>query len=133
MQPWLWLSLGLLLVACGQQDMPPATTAGIAPVVTGAASGSATTAVVIGGIRGGKPGDRASASVTGPPNTRCTIAVMAPDGRQIRAAGLEPKNTDAQGRAIWTWQIATNTPPGIGMVDIACGGVHAAPVRLFIG
>ncbi len=118
----------LLLLAC--TACGSATAATTAPA-TGSPVVGAT--VVIGGIRGGPPGGRASASVTGPPQTRCTIAVTAPDGHPINAAGLEPRTADAQGHAMWTWQIPTMTPSGIGMVDIACGGVHAAPVRLFIG
>jgi hypothetical protein len=88
---------------------------------------------VISGVTGGRPGERASASVGAPPHTTCTIAVTAPDGKIIHAAGLDPKATDATGHASWMWQIPTGTASGIGTVDVACLGVHATPVRLFIG
>jgi hypothetical protein len=115
----------LACTACGAATPGPTTSSSGSPAIGGT--------VVIVGIRGGPPGSLASASVTGPPQTRCTIAVTAPDGHPINAAGLDPRTTDAHGHATWTWQIPTLTATGIGMVDIACGGVHAAPVRLFIG
>ena len=128
-----WLLLLLFCCACASSGSPTATTGASMPPATTPAQNGGVAPVVIGGVRGGPPGSRASASVTAPPQTRCSIAVTAPDGHAINAAGLEPKATDAQGRAMWTWQIPPMTPAGIGTVDIACGGVHAAPVRLFIG
>jgi hypothetical protein len=122
------LSAGCFLVACGSPQPSPPNDTFAAPSV-----GSGSGAVVIGGVTGGQPGERASASVSAPPQTACVITVTAPDGKTVRAAGLEPKTTDAAGHASWLWQVAPGTATGIGMVDVACAGVHAAPVRLFIG
>jgi hypothetical protein len=71
--------------------------------------------------------------VTGPPNALCTIVYQTPDGKTPRAAGLEPKRTDAQGHTMWSWPIASTTATGIGEIRVTCDGVRAEPVRIFIG
>ena len=87
---------------------------------------------MLSSITGATPGGNASATVAAPPNTRCTIAYTMPDGREGQLPGLGPKTTDAQGKATWTWYIATNTPRGIGMVAITCGGITRSE-RILIG
>lgn len=113
----------MFLAACGQQaaSPPPADSATIAPAD-----------VVLSSISGADPGGRASATITAPPNTRCTIVYTMPDGREGRLPGLDPKTTDARGAATWSWYITTNTPRGIGMVAITCGGITRAE-RILIG
>lgn len=118
----LWLALALFAVACGGTSAPE----------TAAAPGTPITGVVLSSVVGANPGGRASASVIAPPNTRCTITYTAPDGRIGRLPGLDPKTTDAGGRATWTWTIATTTAPGIGTVAVECGGVTRSE-RILIG
>ncbi len=122
MRRWLWLPAIVLLAACGQSATPP-------PVV------SATIAaedVVLSAITGTDPGGSASATAVAPPNTRCTIAYTTPDNRMASLPGLGPKTTDAQGKAAWTWYVATNTARGIGTVAITCGGITRSD-RILIG
>jgi hypothetical protein len=88
--------------------------------------------VVLSSITGASPGASASATVVAPPKTYCTIVYTMPDGREGHLPGLSPKTTDAHGKATWTWYIATNTPRGIGMVAVTCGGVTRSE-RVLIG
>lgn len=123
MRRWCWLAVGLFAVACGQASAPAAVT--ITP-------GTAATGVVLSSVKGTNPGGQATATVTAAPHTRCTITYTAPDGRASRLPGLNAKETDAQGRATWTWYIATTTARGIGMVAVECGGVTRSE-RILIG
>lgn len=130
MKRWRWLIvIGLLLTgrSGATADGPnPAT-----PLADGspAAAGQVTLTAVIGT----RPGGDASATVVGPPRTRCTIAYIMPDGRPGSAVGLGPQTTDARGRATWRWYVTTMTAPGIGTVAVACGGVTSATVPVPIG
>lgn len=124
MRHWFWLSIGLLVVACGQSAAP--TTAPTA------APGTVPTGVVLSSITGAPPGGQASATVIAPPNTRCTITYTMPDGQVAHLPALSPKTTDAQGKATWKWTIATTTTRGIGMVTVECAGVTRAE-RILIG
>ena len=118
---------GVFLVACGAD----ATAAGTVP--PNAPSQTPVTGQVVVTVHGAKPGERASATVSAPPHVQCVIIYRTPDGKTPRAAGLEPKTTDAQGRATWSWPIASTTATGIGEIDVTCDGIVAAPVRIFIG
>jgi hypothetical protein len=118
----LWLPVIVLLASCGQGATSP-------PVVSATVAAAD---VVLSSIAGANPGGRASATISAPPNTRCTIAYTMPDGREGRLPGLGAKTTDARGAATWTWYIATNTPRGVGTVAITCGGVTRAE-RILIG
>jgi hypothetical protein len=117
----LWLSMIVLLAACGQSAPQPVDSATVA-------AGD----IVLSSINGANPGGNASATIAAPPNTHCTIAYITPDGRAGNLPGLGPKATDAHGRATWSWYIATNTPRGTGMVAITCGGVTRSE-RILIG
>jgi hypothetical protein len=128
MHRWLALLCGAFLVACGADMASPGT--GVSP---GAPTQTAAVGRVVVSVKGAKPGEKASVTVSGPPNARCTIVYQTPDGKEPRAAGLEPKTTDARGNATWTWPIASNTATGIGVIQVTCDGVRAEPVRIFIG
>lgn len=117
-----WLLIVLLLSSCGQA----------VPATAGSTAVIAPAAVVLASIVGTDPGGSASATVSAPPNTRCTIAYTTPDGRLAHLPNLNPKTTDARGKATWTWYIATNTPRGVGMVAVTCGGVTRSE-RILIG
>jgi hypothetical protein len=118
----LWLPVVMLLVSCGQ----PATSPPVASAPTTDAN------VVLSSITGANPGERASATISAPPNTRCTIVYTMPDGREGHLPGLGAQMTNARGKATWSWYIPTNTPRGIGMVAITCGGITRAE-RILIG
>jgi hypothetical protein len=117
-----WLPVAVLLASCGQSATPP-------PVLSATITAAD---VVLSSISGAIPGGNASATVVAPPSTRCTIAYTMPDGREGHLPGLSPKNTDAHGKATWTWYVATNTPRGTGMVAVTCGGVTRSE-RILIG
>lgn len=119
---WCWFPALFFLTSCGQ----PTTPASLVPTT------SVPVGVVLSSVVGTKPGGTASAAVTAPPNTRCTIAYTTPDGRTPRPPGLDPKTTDARGRATWTWYVGTNTAPGIGTVTVECGGITRSE-RILIG
>jgi hypothetical protein len=123
---WAALLCGVLLVSCGGH-----TVADSAAFVTPAQT--AVSGRVVASVHGAKPGERAAVTVAAAPNARCTIVYETPDGKRPRAAGLEPKTTDAQGRAVWSWPIAATTATGIGMVQVLCDGIASEPVRIFIG
>jgi len=117
-----WLSIIPLLSSCGQS----------APATIGSTAVINPATVVLASIVGTDPGGSASATVSAPPNTGCTIAYTTPDGRRAHLPNLNPRTTDARGRATWTWYIATNTPRGVGMVAVTCGGVTRS-ARILIG
>jgi hypothetical protein len=121
------LLCSIFLVACG------ADAAAGTSVVPTVSSGTPITGQVVVSVHGAQPGGKASATVSGPPHAQCTIIYRTPDGKTPRAAGLEPKATDAQGHATWSWPIASTTATGIGEIDVTCDGIAAAPVRIFIG
>src|SRR5262249_39683584 len=58
-------------------------------------------------IRGGRPGQTASAAVQAAPGVRCVIEYVTPLGTVSRAQGLVPRTTDSNGRAAWSWVIGT--------------------------
>lgn len=130
MRRWFVFLIGSLLVACGG-----ATESGAAGAVAATSAGASVTAggrVILSSITGANPGGHASATIAGPPDTRCTITYTMPGGAVGNAAGLDPKTTDARGRATWTWYIATTTARGIGMVTVNCGGLMGSE-RILIG
>jgi hypothetical protein len=122
MRCWRWLPVIVLLTACGQSATPQP----VDPATIVAAD------FVLSSITGADPGGNAAATIVAPPNTRCTITYTMPDGREGRLPGLGPKTTAVNGKATWTWYIATNTPRGIGMVAITCGGITRSE-RILIG
>jgi hypothetical protein len=128
MYRWLALLCGTFLVACGADAASVETR--ISP---SAPTQTALVGRVVVSVKGAKPGEQASATVSGPPHALCTIVYQTPDGKIPRAAGLEPKTTDGQGRAIWSWPIAATTATGIGEIRVMCDGIRAEPVRIFIG
>src|SRR5690349_13713524 len=97
---WLTLLGGLFLVACSAD-----AAGGTAIVPTGSSRTPASGQVIVT-VHGAKPSEKASAAVTALPHAQCTIVYRTPDGKTPRAAKLEPKTTDAQGRATWSWPIA---------------------------
>lgn len=122
MRRLLWFPVIMLFVSCGQSAEPQQ----VVSATIAAAD------VVLSSITGANPGGNALATVAAPPNTRCTIAYTMPDGREGHLPGLGPKTTDVHGKATWSWYIATNTPRGVGMVTITCGGITRSE-RILIG
>ncbi|MCL2151103.1 MAG: hypothetical protein FWH50_02630 [Coriobacteriia bacterium] len=58
-----------------------------------------------------RPGQRATITVKGRPNTQYSITVMYKSGPS-KAQGLETKTSDSSGRVSWTWLIGQNTSSG---------------------
>jgi hypothetical protein len=77
-------------------------------------------------VTGAKPGDAASVSIQGPPNTQCTLAFIAPPGSKTVGLALDPKTADASGHVTWTWNVDPGTATGPGAVTVRCGGALAS-------
>jgi hypothetical protein len=103
---------------------PPATAA---PVPTK----PATPSVEFVSVQGGRPGQRASVTVSTAPGAQCSLDYQTPAGTSSTAQGLGPKSADATGMVSWTWLIGGNTRPGTGSVSVACGGTRAtSPIQI---
>lgn len=57
------------------------------------------------------PGYNATLVAKTTPGARCTITVYYKSGPS-EAAGLYPKDADANGTVSWTWKVGTRTTPG---------------------
>jgi len=87
---------------------------------------SSATSVQFTAVDGASPGRYASVSVQTSPNASCTIDYVTPHGTDSVAAGLVPKNADANGQISWVWLIGGRTYPGTGTVTVTCGGTSAS-------
>ncbi len=67
-----------------------------------------------------KRGETATVAVKGEPNRLCSIAVHLSSGVS-KAKGLEPRETDENGFAAWTWQISPQIKPGEYRITVTCG------------
>jgi len=80
---------------------------------------------VFDAVQGVPRSQRARVAVqTIPPTAalRCEIVYYTPSGNKSEAAGLEPTQTNGQGRASWSWVITRQTLPGRGKVHVTCEG-----------
>ena len=66
-------------------------------------------------------GATAKVSIAGTPNTQYTITVYYSSGAST-ASGLEPKMSDASGKASWSWKIGTRTTQKSHYLVISGGG-----------
>jgi hypothetical protein len=76
-------------------------------------------------VDGASPGHHASVTVQATPNAECSIVYTTPSGRTSKAAGLEPKTADIDGKVSWIWLIGGRTAPGTGHVTVTCNGDSA--------
>lgn len=67
------------------------------------------------------PGDYATVSIKGSPNTEYTCTVTYKSGPSS-AEGLGSTMSDSSGNASWTWKVGTRTSSGSWPVDISGGG-----------
>ena len=102
----------------------PASLAAPASVPTTVRATSVTITKHPGTVRRGAT---ASVAVRTSAKTRCSITVRYKSGPST-AAGLVAKQTDANGRAAWSWKVGTRTTPGSWPVIITCAGVTARTV-----
>lgn len=68
-----------------------------------------------------KAGSKATLEIQGEPNTEYDITVKYASGASS-AAGLEPKLSDADGKASWTWKVGSQVKPGKYTATITSGG-----------
>ena len=83
-------------------------------------------------VAGGRPGEPASATVQTIPGVSCMIRYVTALGTVARRTkGLVPAVADPEGRASWSWVIASNATPGTGTVTVMCVGKSAsAPIQI---
>ena len=67
------------------------------------------------------PGQRATITVKGQPNTQYSITVMYKSGASS-AQGLDTKTSDSTGRVSWTWLVGRNTSSGSFYALVSGGG-----------
>ena len=68
-----------------------------------------------------KRGNKARLEVSGKPNTSYTIKVYYSNSVST-AKGLEPKNSDDNGRVVWEWRVGTRTKAGNHKIEVFGGG-----------
>lgn len=66
-------------------------------------------------------GDTASITIQGKPNTQYTVTVTYKSGPS-KAAGLDPKKSDTDGKVTWSWKVGSNTTAGFWPIDVKGGG-----------
>jgi hypothetical protein len=98
------------------------TPAGTPGPTTASPGAAATETLSILSVTGAKPGEAASVSIQGPPNTQCTLAFIAPPGSKTVGLSLDPKTADASGHVTWTWKVDPGAATGPGAVTAKCGG-----------
>ena len=64
-------------------------------------------------------GADASLTIKTSPRADCGITVVYSSGPSS-AAGLVPRETDATGKAKWSWKVGTRTAPGTYPITISC-------------
>jgi len=67
-----------------------------------------------------KAGSKATIEIQGEPHTEYDITVKYASGASS-ASGLEPKLSDANGKASWTWKVGSQVKPGRYTITISSG------------